>query len=268
MLRSEWEGCRACNLGEYRDASGGHMVFGEGQPGGVMFIGEGPGKDEAAQGVPFIGKSGNLLRDTIKLLGLNRYYISNTVLCRSCAQDFDTEGNPMFWTRRGVQEPRISDRAPTPAQVKACRPRLVEEIYLVDPKVIVALGQQAASAIADKSVSISGESGKPIQISIPGAGFNPVLTPKKQEWIRKVRGQIVMPTEQNEVKYLMVPVLHPAFILRRSMDARIGNPVAMFVDGMKKAVSIYARHMFEVYGEEVVWNDITDEAIQEKVNTD
>jgi len=267
LLRSEWDGCRRCGLGEFRDASGGSFVFGEGQRGGIMFIGEGPGKDEAAYGQPFIGASGKLLRHIIKKLGITTYYITSAVCCRSCAPQYDTEGNLMQRLDYKTKQlgPIIKDQPPTPQQIAACQPRLYQEIYLVDPVLIVALGKQAAEAVARQSVSITAESGNPLTVRIPGAGYHPSVTAKRREWARNVKKQFTMPVEQNEVEYLMIPIVHPALLLSRHLDERKDNPVQLFVDGMRRAVSIYTRYRMEVFGDTIDTYDLNESDVLEAI---
>ena len=250
-LRAEWEGCTRCELGRRRNEVGGHFVFGEGRPRGILFIGEGPGKEEEARGAPFIGPSGNLLRTVLKKLGLTHVYITNTVTCRSCHLAYDTEGKVMMRKdfKTGHLMPVIQDDAPLPSQVEACMPRLVQEIYLVDPILVVALGQKAAESLLGRPVSILSESGETMTMTIPGGSFRPSLTEKKQAWARKVKGQFVLPTVQSEVEYLLMPLIHPAYVLRKIADQRDGNPLQKFVEGMKRVAWIFDRYMFEVYGD-------------------
>lgn len=269
VLRSEWEGCTKCNLGEQRFATGGAFVFGEGAPGGIMFIGEGPGVDEEKIGRPFIGRSGRVLRYAIQRLGIDRYYITNVVNCRSCAQAYDNEGQPRYWKNRdGTLVPVIRDETPTPAQMAACLPRLFEEIYLVDPVLIVALGGAAAEVLAHRSIRIQAESGATVAIKVPGAGRRAVLTEKKKVWIRKVKGTLLMPHTQNEVEYLMLPLIHPAFVMRKKSDERWKNPVQVFAEGMKKAALIYDRYMFEVYGDRPPARELSEDDIQHAMSED
>jgi uracil-DNA glycosylase len=269
VLKNDWQDCKECELGVQREAKGGPFIFGEGFPRGIMFIGAGPGKDEEKNGRPFIGKGGQILRHIIAKLNIERHYVTNVVTCRSCGQAYDTEGNPRY--RRDYKTknlvPWIQDGPPTPAQVAACMPRLHEEIYLVDPILIVSLGAEASKALSRKAISISRDSGTMMTITIPGAGFQPVLTEKRRLWARKVRGQLVTPVAQTEVKYLMMPLIHPAFALRNSSDARWKNPVQLFIEGMKQAAQIYYRYMLEVHGDRpnigIVTEDDVLEAMQE-----
>ncbi len=108
--------CRNCGLHERRT----NVVFGEGNPNAdLMFIGEGPGMDEDAQGRPFVGAAGQLLTKMINAMQFNRddVYIANVVKCRP-----------------------PNNRVPLPDEAGACMPYLRRQIALIQPKVIVLLG--------------------------------------------------------------------------------------------------------------------------------
>ena len=113
--------CTRCGLSETRT----QVVFGMGNPdAGLLFLGEGPGAEEDAQGLPFVGRSGKLLDRLIEEeMGLTRndFYITNVVRCRP-------PGN----------------RDPLPAEIEACAPWLDATVQLVDPRVVVTLGNFAA----------------------------------------------------------------------------------------------------------------------------
>ena len=101
------------------------IVFGDGDPNArLMFVGEGPGADEDTSGVPFVGKAGQLLNNMINAMGLKReqVYIANIVKCRPPA-----------------------NRTPEPVEANTCSPFLLEQIDVVQPEVIVALGGTAAT---------------------------------------------------------------------------------------------------------------------------
>jgi len=172
VLKEEWETCTKCDLGTRREEEQGEFVFGEGVGSrGIMFIGEGPGEKEEYEGRPFVGPSGKILRNAIEALGIANYYVSNVVACRSCAQGFSSEGQPLFKTNRltGHQEPWIKDQPPTIPQAQACLPRLLEEIYLVDPHIIVTLGSEASKALLGSAFSsITKDRGPPKEIQVPG----------------------------------------------------------------------------------------------------
>ena len=110
--------CTLCGLSAGRTT----VVFGMGDPhADLMFVGEGPGAEEDRQGLPFVGKSGQLLDQLMaEEMGLHRdrCYIANVVKCRP-------PGN----------------RDPQPDEITACRPYLDRQIELIDPRVIVTLGR-------------------------------------------------------------------------------------------------------------------------------
>lgn len=113
--------CTRCPLHSGRHA----IVFGQGDPSArLMFVGEGPGADEDAQGLPFVGRAGQLLNNMIAAMGLKReqVYIANVVKCRP-------PGN----------------RTPEPAEANTCLPFLMRQIDVIRPQVIVALGATAAT---------------------------------------------------------------------------------------------------------------------------
>jgi uracil-DNA glycosylase len=122
--------CTKCpNLASSRT----HTVFGVGNPDAdVMFVGEAPGADEDAQGEPFVGKAGQLLTKIIKAMGFGReeVYIANILKCRP-----DTPGS------------KFGNRPPTPTEMQTCKPYLMEQIDIIQPKVIVALGATAVEGL-------------------------------------------------------------------------------------------------------------------------
>lgn len=248
-LHSEWETCSRCALGIHRQTNNGAFVFGEGQRRGIMFIGEGPGVEEERQGVPFIGKSGSLLRSILKKMNVTGAYITNIVSCRSCEPVLDPNtGLPRMMKRKyGPSLPMFKDLPPTPPQWKECQARLHEEIYLVDPIIIVSLGGTAAESLLGKSITITRDRGRESHIEVPGAGFQASLTDKKQQWIRKVHGEIVLPVLPSIVRYTMIPTLHPAYVLRKIADMGHNSPFRQFVEDIRKAVKIYEMYMQEVH---------------------
>jgi DNA polymerase len=124
--------CRRCKLWPGRT----HLVFGVGNPHAkLMFIGEGPGRDEDLQGEPFVGRAGQLLTDIItKGMGLKRedVYICNVIKCRP-----------------------PENRNPEPDEVASCEPFLKKQIELVRPQIIVALGKFAVQTLLQSKVPIT-----------------------------------------------------------------------------------------------------------------
>lgn len=250
VLRQEWLGCTHCDLGQRRIDMQGSFVFGEGTPRGIMFVGEGPGVEEEREGRPFVGRSGALLRRVLMQLGLEEFYITNIVCCRSCVPQVDGDGQPVFRKnyKTKIMEPAYKDEPPTPPQYFACLPRLHEEIYLVDPIVIVGLGGKACEALRNgKSITITRDRGEAEHISVPGAGFRPSVT-KDQKWTRKVKGEVITPVEQNEVRYHFIPTLHPAYVIRKLADQGPDSPFRHFVKDIKKAIATYEAYLEMVFG--------------------
>ena len=108
-------------------------VFGVGNPDAeIMFIGEAPGADEDAQGEPFVGRAGQLLTRIIRAMRFARedVYIANILKCRP-----------------DVPSGSFGNRAPTPVEMQTCRPYLIEQIDIIQPKVIVALGAVAVEGL-------------------------------------------------------------------------------------------------------------------------
>lgn len=134
-LRQQCQSCQLCGLGATRK----NLVFGDGNPDAdVMFIGEGPGKQEDEQGIPFVGAAGRFLSRILEIINLDRsrYYIANIVKCRP---------------------PR--NRDPQDTEEAACRGWLERQIALVDPKIIVCLGRIAAQALIKSDFRITREHG-------------------------------------------------------------------------------------------------------------
>jgi DNA polymerase len=263
VLQGEWAGCTRCQLSEHRILVGGNIVFGEGRPRGILFLGEGPGVTEEAHGRPFIGKSGALLRKFIEHYSIRNYYITNVVACRSCAPVLEADGSPRMTRGFRGRPPEImqQDQPPLKPQVDACAPRVYEEIYMADPVVIVALGQPAASFLKGSAVKIKQERGIAREVQIPGAGARAALSDKRQEWVRRVKGEVVMPMEQSQVRYLMIPTFHPSFVLRQKYDDGKGNPFECFADDLRLAKILYNRYYEELSG--MVPDDYEEGALTE-----
>ena len=150
-------GCTRCGLAAGRT----QVVFGSGDPhAGLMFVGEGPGAEEDRQGVPFVGRSGQLLDRLLREeVGLDRSQVrvTNTVLCRP-------PGN----------------RDPEEDELQACAPWLDAQLDLIQPAVVVTLGNFAARRLLNTSLGVT------------------KLRGREHEW----RGTVLIPT------------FHPSFILR------------------------------------------------------
>lgn len=157
--------CTACPLASGRKK----VVFGEGDPKSrLMFIGEGPGADEDTQGLPFVGKAGQKLTDILNAVKIDRkdVYITNIVKCRP-----------------------PENREPTPEEMIVCDQHLQAQIMLINPALMVLLGNTPTRWILKTSEGIT---------KIRGKWF---------EW----RGVPVM------------PMFHPSYLLRNS-SSKVGSP--------------------------------------------
>lgn len=136
LIREEIGDCTRCTLHKGRNK----LVFADGDPNArLMFVGEGPGADEDAQGLPFVGRAGQLLNNMIAAMGLKReeVYICNVVKCRP-------PGN----------------RTPDPEEANTCVPFLFRQIDVVRPQVIVALGATAATYLLGHRQPLAGLRGR------------------------------------------------------------------------------------------------------------
>ena len=177
-LRATALGCTRCDLSLTRT----QVVFGVGNPGaGLMFVGEGPGEQEDLQGEPFVGRAGQLLTRLIEGIGLTRadVYIANVVKCRP-------PGN----------------RDPLPVEIESCRPYLEGQLELIDPAVVVTLGNFATKLLLET-----------------------------KEGITKLRGR-EFPFRDHAV---VIPALHPSAVLRNG-GAALAQTRADFVT-IKRALA-------------------------------
>ena len=130
-VRKELGDCRRCKLHSGRT----NIVFGTGSPKAkLVFVGEGPGRDEDLQGKPFVGLAGQLLTKIIQAIQLTReeVYIANIIKCRP-------PGN----------------RNPEPDEIRACEPFLIQQLEVIRPKLICALGTFAAQTLLKTEEKIS-----------------------------------------------------------------------------------------------------------------
>ncbi len=150
-------GCHLCELSKHRHKT----VFGEGNPrADVMFVGEGPGATEDSTGRPFVGRAGELLTKMIEnvlLIPRSEVYIANIVKCRP-------PGN----------------RVPTESEAFTCRPYLLKQIEMIQPRIIVTLGATAYRYLTNDTSPIS-----------------------------RVRGNTIQARN-----YTLIPTFHPSYLLR------------------------------------------------------
>jgi DNA polymerase len=136
LIREDLGECTRCALHKERNK----IVFADGDPNArLMFVGEGPGADEDAQGLPFVGRAGQLLNNMINAMGLKReeVYIANVVKCRP-----------------------PQNRTPEPDEANTCSPFLFRQIDVIRPEVIVALGATAATYLLGQRQPLAGLRGR------------------------------------------------------------------------------------------------------------
>lgn len=136
FLRECLGDCRRCKLAQERS----NIVFGDGDPNAeIVFVGEGPGFHEDRQGIPFVGKAGQLLNKMIFAMGIERadVYIANVVKCRP-----------------------PNNRDPAPDEIKQCSPFLYKQLETINPKVIITLGRFASQCLLDTRRSMGSMRGR------------------------------------------------------------------------------------------------------------
>jgi uracil-DNA glycosylase len=157
QLVAETAQCRACPLGDLRR----NAVFGVGHRHAEwMLVGEAPGAEEDARGEPFVGQAGKLLDNMLASIGLTRegqtplsVFIANVLKCRP-------PGN----------------RNPDPAEVAQCRPFLLRQVELVNPKLVVVMGRFASQALLGTDASIASLRGQVHHIDVAGRRVPVVVT--------------------------------------------------------------------------------------------
>jgi DNA polymerase len=178
------------------------VVFGVGNiDSPLMFVGEAPGADEDAQGEPFVGKAGQLLTKIIQTMGFSRQsvYIGNILKCRP-----DTPGQS------------AGNRKPTPEEMQTCIPYLHEQIDLIQPKVIVALGATAVEGLLGKTEGITKLRGHwrtyrniPLMPTYHPAYLlrNQSLSEKRRVWedMLAVLEKLAMPISEKQRNYFLKP---------------------------------------------------------------
>jgi uracil-DNA glycosylase family 4 len=136
-LYKEVQTCTKCPLHETRTKA----VFGAGDADAeLMFVGEAPGADEDRQGLPFVGRAGQLLNRMLEGIGMSRgdVFIANVLKCRP-------PGN----------------RDPLPPEIEACRPHLLEQVRLIEPRVVCTLGNFATKLLSGNPAGITRVRGTP-----------------------------------------------------------------------------------------------------------
>ena len=198
-----------CSRCPHLAASRKNIVFGIGDISSpLMFIGEAPGADEDKQGEPFVGRAGQLLTKIIAAMGLSRekVFIANILKCRP-----DTPGATS------------GNRPPTPQEMQICMPWLKQQIEIIQPKVIVALGTTAVKGLLSQNSSLNNSKGQ----------FPP---------ISRLRGHF-----QNFHGIQVMPTFHPSYLLRygnNNVKRSVWEDMLQVMDYLKLPISDKQRNYF------------------------
>ncbi len=229
-LQRAWSSCRSCGLCENRNS----IVFGYGNPNSqILIIGEAPGETEDRNGVPFIGAAGQLLdqylgytsvrpeiqeliesinrskaksdddRKDLRNLLLDEFYFTNIVMCRP-----------------------PDNRDPLPKEMEVCRIRLLEQIYLIDPILIITAGRIATEALVNKKISITSARGELFDVEIPG--------------------------RIQSVRYPVLAVLHPSYLLRKNDFKQKGGEGVKTYNDFIRAMTLVDKYNEMHFGFSVV----------------
>jgi len=196
-LRQRALACQKCS---HLAAARQNVVFGVGDiHSPLMFVGEAPGADEDQQGEPFVGKAGQLLTRIIQTMGQSRdtVYIANILKCRP-----DTPGQS------------AGNRKPTPTEMVTCLPYLLEQIAIIQPKAIVALGATAVEGLFGKTEGITRVRGRwltfqdtPVMPTYHPAYLlrNQALTEKRKVWedMLAVMTRLGLPISEKQQGYFL-----------------------------------------------------------------
>jgi uracil-DNA glycosylase family 4 len=225
-LKESWANCEKCELATRRKAADNRqLVFGTGNlDAEIMVIGEGPGSKEEETGRPFVGASGELLDAYFedREYPRSKVFITNLVSCRSCVKVKLNRGDDA-----------VMDMPPSRSSISACSPRLYEQIYVVDPVIIVALGATALKALANdealkvmkKEVTLKNWLGEVFTTFVPGKS-------------RDENGDPIM------LRYPVLVANHPAYIIRIGglTDTSPDSPLMRFGRHLDKALALTAEY--------------------------
>jgi DNA polymerase len=178
----KYKNCQKCHLAKTRH----NFVYGEGKPDAdIMLIGEGPGEQEDLKGRPFVGAAGQLLDKMLKAISLRReeIYITNVVKCRP-----------------------PKNRNPLADEIASCMPYLYEQISIVKPKIICALGKVAGNCLLDNTESLGNMRGKfyRFQDALLMVTYHPSALLYHAEWKRPAWEDLKMlMREYKKIKHLL-----------------------------------------------------------------
>jgi uracil-DNA glycosylase len=235
--------CTECELGVYRDGAGEFHVYGPHKPRSVLFILEAPLVDDIKDRGVLKSEAGVLLSVLLEKHNITQYNVAFLTACRSCAPVVDAHGLPVLNKR---QLPIIRDITPSPKNIAACKSNLLEEIYLLDPLLIVTMGQVVADHVIRRGFTIGANDGRLVTIEIPGKLRKAHLTETKRQWWRRVHGEVKWPTLQNTVTYPVIPTLDLKFVSEHRNAMRLSDPLVRFNEHIMHAARIQHKYLEEI----------------------
>ncbi len=229
-LAQSWGQCQSCGLCMDRKT----IVFGMGNPNAqVMIVGEAPGQKEDEWGVPFVGAAGQLLDSYLSEVSHRQEVIDAAQTLKNAKRASEGERPQLqiqlrtllldeFYFTNIVMCRPPENRDPLPKEMEACRPRLLEQIYTVDPVLILAAGRIAAEALVHKKVSITQQRGELFDIEFDGRGI--------------------------QYRYSVMAVLHPAYLLRKNDFRQSGGDAQKTYNDFLRAMMIVDEYNLRHYG--------------------
>lgn len=230
-LYDQWYKCDRCQLCQWRVTE--DIVFASGNPNaGVMLVGEAPGEDEAEQLIPFVGRSGKLLNQLLSTVApdqsikdLGAWY---SKVAHGKANETKFHDEMFKWREKNLFVTNIvacrppENRAPIPPEMLACRERLLNIIYIVDPVVIIASGKTAAEALVGKKIEITVKMGELMDMEIDG--------------------------RVGPLKYPVLLTLHPSYLARKADWNTPNGDYAKTLGHFMRAMKMYDFLMEQSYG--------------------
>ena len=228
-LRQAWSGCQACALCQERT----QIVFGFGSTSAqIMIVGEAPGQNEDLHGMPFIGQAGMILHQFLGDVSarqdvIDAYLVATAKKATNHERDAAKKRllelllEEFYFTNIVMCRPP-ENRDPLPKEAEACRTRLLEQIYTIDPVLIVAAGRLAAESLVGKKISITQNRGEIFDVEFQGKG--------------------VM------FRYPVMPILHPSYLMRRNDYSQRGGEAEKTRDDLLRAMTIVDEFNYRHYG--------------------
>lgn len=261
-LHTKWAECRQCNLGLNLATRIANTPEGDSPPQqprrtghshGILVVGLNPTRNDERDGIHF-GRGpwnrdkkaydpsgGDLLKALFRKLQMGQVFYTNLVACRSCELQVNEDGSPRTFERNGVQMPYYKDRPPLYPEIAACQPRLWEEIYCVDPLLILSTQPEVTQHLLGKRCLSDGEVG---QLEISGRTRIPKQDARGQ-FSRMMKGVRVPYLTTVSLKYPVMQIPNPDLALQRHANKRQDGELNQLKHCIQLAVQVYQRYREE-----------------------